>query len=117
MLLVSIGPVLALLPPPFCASDYAQGPYMDLNPKVIFSYGHYSHLGILAILEGPFGQRTRRGRCPIEQRGEFSVRPNERPSARAGERPSGPLRVPKMCTAGQRVSLTITGPGPSFLHV
>ena len=23
---------------------------------------------------------------------------------------------PKMCTAGQRVSLTITGPGPSFLR-
>ena len=54
MLLVSIGPVLALLPPPYCASDYAQGPHMDLNPKVIFSYGHFSHLGILAIFEGPF---------------------------------------------------------------
>ena len=26
----------------------------------------------------------------------------------------GPVMVPKMCTAGQRVSLTITGPGPSF---
>ena len=25
-----------------------------------------------------------------------------------------PRNVPKMCTAGQRVSLTITGPGPSF---
>ena len=25
------------------------------------------------------------------------------------------LACPKMCTAGQRVSLTITGPGPSFL--
>ena len=28
----------------------------------------------------PFGQRTRRGRCPIGQRGEFSVRPNLRGS-------------------------------------
>ena len=55
MLLVSIGPVLALLSPPYCASDYAQGPYMDLNPKVIFSYGHFTHLGVLAIFEGPFG--------------------------------------------------------------
>ena len=54
MLLVSIGPVLAFLPPPpYCDSDYAQGPYMDLNPKVIFSYGHFSD--ILAIFEGPFG--------------------------------------------------------------
>ena len=55
MLLVSIGPVLALLPPPQSASDYAQGPYMALNPKGMFSYGYFSHLGILAIFEGPFG--------------------------------------------------------------
>ena len=26
------------------------------------------------------------------------------------------IQVPKMCTAGQRVSLTITGPEPSSLH-
>ncbi len=24
---------------------------------------------------------------------------------------------PKMCTAGQRVLLTITGPGPSFFYI
>ena len=46
----------------------------------------------------PFGQRTRRGRCPIEQRGEFpSVHPNERANERTNERanvsPSRPLRV------------------------
>ena len=41
-----------------------------------------------------FGQRTRRGRCPIGQRGEFSVRPYVRTNERANERPSGrPLRV------------------------
>ena len=35
-----------------------------------------------------FGQRTRRGRCPIEQRGEFpSVRPSRRANERANERP------------------------------
>ena len=42
MLLVSIGPVLALLPPspsaqimPRLCSDYAQGPYMALNPDIL----------------------------------------------------------------------------------
>ena len=41
-----------------------------------------------------FGQRTRRERCPRGQRGEFSIRPSERTSVRANERPSGrPLRV------------------------
>ena len=42
--------------------------------------------------KAPIGQRTRRGRCPIEQRGEFSVRPSERTSerinVRANVRPS-----------------------------
>ena len=51
----------------------------------------------MQLLSNVFGQRTRRGRCPIEQRGEFSVRPNVRPSERTNERtnerPSGPLRV------------------------
>ena len=36
----------------------------------------------------PFGQRTRRGRCPIEQRGEFSVRPSVRTNERTSERTS-----------------------------
>ena len=26
-----------------------------LNPKVMFSYGYFSHLGVLVIFEGPFG--------------------------------------------------------------
>ena len=43
-----------LAPPPYCALDYAQCPSMDLNPKVIFSHGHFSHLGILVIFGGPF---------------------------------------------------------------
>ena len=54
MLLVSIGPVLAFLPPPYCVSDYAQGPYMDLNPKVIFSYGHFSNILVILALLGSF---------------------------------------------------------------
>ena len=53
-----------------------------------------------------FGQRTRRGRCPIGQRGEFSVRPSERTSERTsvrmslegpappGPQPLGPLQAP-----------------------
>ena len=44
-----------IAPPPYCASDYAQGPYMDLQTKVIFSYGHFSHLSIFAIFGGPLG--------------------------------------------------------------
>ena len=44
-----------------------------------------------------FGQRTRKGRCPIEHRGEFpSVRPSERtserPSVRGPEGPAPPSR-------------------------
>ena len=47
-----------------------------------------------------FGQRTRRGRCPIGQRGEFSVHPSERTSERTNERtsvrtsPEGPAPPP-----------------------
>ena len=37
-----------------------------------------------------FGQRTQRGRCPIGQRGEFSVRPNVRTNERANVRPDVP---------------------------
>ena len=44
----------AIFWPPFWAAD----------PKGTMSYR--------------IGQRTRRGQCPIEQRGEFSIRPSER---------------------------------------
>ena len=47
----------------------------------------------MPFLHSLFGQRTRRGRCPIAQRGEFSVRPSERTSERTNVRPVGPLRV------------------------
>ena len=36
-------------PAPYCDCDYAQGPCMDLNPKVIFSYTNFSD--ILAIFK------------------------------------------------------------------
>ena len=61
-----------------------------------------------------FEQRTRRGWCPIEQRGLIFVHPSEQAIERASEQASERTSVPKMCTAGKRVLLTITGPGLSF---
>ena len=48
-----------------------------------------------------FGQRTRREQCPIEQNGEFSVRPSERPSKLPNKHPSSPLRVQPPPTPAQ----------------
>ena len=63
------------------------------TPTSIACLTHFALFALFALFDPFSGQRTRRGRCPIAQRGEFSVRPSERTNKRTNIRPIGPLRV------------------------
>ena len=54
------------------------GPFDDLLLNFLNFLNFLSEELLNHLIFYPFGQRTRRGRCPIEHRGEFpSVRPSE----------------------------------------
>ena len=92
----------------FCVFLLLSCPCVALCPSPCERWG----LALTLLAPCLFGQRTRRGRCPIGQRGEFSVRPSERTSERTNVRPVGPLRVqppPLPRTPAPRPS-----PGPSL---
>ena len=66
---------------------------LSIRLSVCLSFCPYVYLSVsLSVFMSVylFGQRTRRGRCPIEQRGKF---PSVRPSVRTSERTSECLNV------------------------
>ena len=78
---VSIPLSLALAPPQNCWTF----------PFHMVAFKPQNHENNVILKTTLFGQRTRKGRCPIEHSGEFpSVRPNEQTNEQANVRPVSP---------------------------